>query len=96
MALLGQALGAKGGPHAVSGQGFAARAHPTAKSQRQWDRPWLGVPALPAPSQGTEQARGQLGALGIFMGLEMGSGAPGLVCGPAATLLGQGLTAPRG
>lgn len=81
----------KGPPHRMSGQG--SMANPTAKSQSQWDGPWLGVPALPAPSQGTEQSRCQLGEFGISMGREMGQG---LVqdC-PVRASLGQGLRVPE-
>lgn len=64
-----QVSGAKGPPNRMSGQG--SMADPTAKSQSQWDGHQLGVPALPASSQGTEQSRSQLGELGISLGMEM-------------------------
>lgn len=59
-------------PHVVSGQGFIARASLTTEIQRQCGSPWLGVPGLPAPSQGTGRAGDQLGALCFSLGLETG------------------------
>lgn len=95
VSLMGQVPGAKGPRNRTSGQG--SRADPTAKSQSQWDGPWLGI--LSACFQpGHRAVQEPAGGIGHLPGDGNGPRIdPALVqdC-PVRAFLGQGLRAPEG